>query len=72
MTDKSMLTPEVKEWAEQELMKMQEDVYKLGKIDSLKNVILAINAMSTEMVNKENLISILNAGITAIEEGNKK
>lgn len=67
-TNKPILTPEIEKWMQDELYRIQIEVYAKGKLDALKALQETLPKLSDDLFKREIIMQFLNKAILLINE----
>ena len=59
MTDKPLLSPDIQKWMEDELFRIQVEMYERGKIDCLKSLLDAIDSLHESIFTKASILMLI-------------
>jgi len=70
MTDKPLLSPDIQKWMEDELLRIQVEMYLLGKKDILGSLLDALESLSEINFNKPNILMLVRKCKEQLEKRN--
>lgn len=67
--DHPSLPPDLAEWMKTELLRIQEQMYQMGKIDAIKAVEQLFLITHESFFTKENLLAVIKNTLSQLENG---